>query len=143
MVLLSTLTPLDQLTTIEDITSQDWFLLQTAIKTKSCSDPKIQLVYNRLLFYTFWYTEKPHLYLMTNKYYYESQAHTLLPKSYMTMIHKKMPRYINYDSEYLKQYPMVKERVITESNINTAFEVLLNNNFNENPIIHTILGERN
>lgn len=139
MVLLSTLTPIDQLTTIEDITSQDWFLLQTAIKTKSISDQKLQLAYNRLYLYTFWYTEKPHLYLMTDKYYYGLQIHSLLPKSYETMIHKKMPRYINYDSEYMKQYPMVKERTITESDINAALEVLLNNNFNKNQIMHTIL----
>ena len=139
MVLLSTLTPIDQLTTIEDITSQDWFLSQTAIKTKSISDQKLQLAYNRLYLYTFWYTEKPHLYLMTDKYYYGLQIHSLLPKSYETMIHKKMPRYINYDSEYMKQYPMVKERTITESDINAALEVLLNNNFNKNQIMHTIL----
>lgn len=139
MVLLSTLTPIDQLTTTEDITSQDWFLLQTDIKTKSHSDSKIQLSYDRLLFYTFWYTKNPHLYLVTDKYYYGSQIHALLPKSYETMIHKKMPRYINYDSEYMKQYPMVKERTITESDINAALEVLLNNNFNKNQIMHTIL----
>ena len=143
MVLLSTLTLIDQFTATEDITSQDWFLLQTDIKTKSHSNPKIQLARDRLLFYTFWYTEKPHLYLMTDKYYYGSQIHALLPKSYETMIHKKMPRYINYDSEYMKLYPMVKERTITESDINAAFEVLLSNNFNENQITHTILGERN
>ena len=144
MVLLSTHTPMEQIHTIEDITSQNWFLLQSGIKSKSLSDKNLQVVFNRLYFYSFWYKEKPHLYLMTDNYYYhKSEIYPLLPQSYMTMIHKKMPDRIRYDDpDYMKQYPIlsVEEQTITEADIKAAFEALLQNNFKENPITHTILG---
>lgn len=139
MILISSLIPIDQIITKEDITSQDWFLLQTNIKTKSLSDPKMQLIYDRLYLYSFWYTEKLHLYLMTDNYYYKSYIHTLLPKTYGIIIQKKIPKYINHP-DYIKQYPILKERTVSESSIQNALELLFHNNFKENPIIHTILG---
>lgn len=146
MVLISSLTPLEQIHTKEDITSQDWFLLQTGIRKKSPSDDKLQTVYNRLYFYSFWYKETPHLYLMTDNYYYKSDIYNLLFRSYMTMIHKKMPNDIRYDNpDHMQQYPVLseKEQTITESDIEDALKTLLENNFKENPIIHTILGGNN
>lgn len=144
MVLLSTHTPIERICTIEDITSQDWFLLQSGIKSKSLSDKNLQVVFNRLYLYSFWYKEKPHLYLMTdNYYYYESKIYPLLPQSYMTMVHKKMPDRIRYDDpDYMKQYSVlsVEEQTITVADIKTALKTLLQNNFKENPITHTILG---
>ena len=146
MVFISTHTPLEQIRTKEDITSQDWFLLQTGIRLKLLSDDNMQIVYNRLYLYSFWYIEKPHLYLMSDNYYYKSEIYNLLPHSYMIMIHKKMPSHIRYDnSEHMKQYPVLseKEQTIKETDIKNAFKLLLQNNFKENPIIHITLGGQN
>lgn len=58
-----------------------------------------------------------------NYYYYESKIYPLLPQSYMTMVHKKMPDRIRYDDpDYMKQYPVlsVEEQTITGADIKTA-----------------------
>lgn len=142
MVFIATHTPIEQIYTIEDISSQDWFLLQTNINLKSLSDEVMYQTWQRIIWYPYWYTEKLHLYLMTDKYYYKTQIYNLLPHTCMHMIHKKMPRYIKHDDpEYMSKYPMVENITITESDITNAFETLFQNNFKENPIIHTTLGE--
>lgn len=147
MILISSLTPLEAINTKEDITSQDWFLLQTNIRKKSPSDNNLQTVYNRLYLYSFWYKETSHLYLMTDNYYYnKTKMCNLLPHYHMLMINKKMPsNTINNNFDYIQQYKSLseEERIITESDIDHAFKTLLDNNFKEHPIIHTILGERN
>lgn len=143
MVLISSLTPLEQINTKEDITSQNWFLLQTGIRKKLPSDDNLQTVYNRLYLYSFWYKERLHLYLMTDNYYYnKTKICNLIPHYHMLIVNKKMPSSITYnDFDYMSLSE--EERTITESDIDHAFKILLDNNFKEHSIIHTILGERN
>ena len=141
MVLILSLTPINEISSKEDLTSQDWFLLQTNIKTKSITDSVINTVYERLLLYSLWYTENPHMYLMTDNYYYKTNIYDMLPRSYQTVIQNRMPKYIKHDDpNYMSKYPMVNKVTITETDIEDALKTLLENNFKENPIIHTILG---
>lgn len=141
MVLISSLIPINKISFKEDLTAQDWFLLQTNIKTKSITDSAINTVYERLLLYSLWYTENPHMYLMTDNYYYKTNIYNMLPRSYHTVIQKRIPQRIKYDDpDYMSQYPMVDTVTITETGIEDALKTLLGNNFKKNPITHTVLG---
>lgn len=143
MVFISTLIPIENISTLEDITSKEWFLLQIGIKSKTLADDKLSSLVFKLYIYSYWYEEKPHIYLMTDNYYYKSKIYNLLPNSFQRIIQTRIPKYFSYNEPgCVEQYPMLsdKKRTIKEDDIKIVFESLLENNFKNNPIIHLTLG---
>lgn len=143
MIFLSSKVPLSELPSIiEGINQIDWFLFSTRIRNKDyAKDFELYSMYNRLLYYPYFYKDKLYNYFMSEHYYSKSNLHQVMYIHHVGQIinMKKVKRFeeiSNWDEEIIKQ----EDRLFREKDVERIFIEFKNHNFRENPICEYVLG---
>ena len=137
MTFISSQVPLSDLSdTKEEIYNMEWFLFHTNIRSK---EEAIREIHDYLIYYSFFYRQKVHIYLMTDKYYWKTDLFNTIQNSCcircMSNV-KEFDEIKDWETEFIKN----ENRIFGEKDIGQMINLMEKNNFRENPICEYVLG---
>ena len=137
MTFISSQVPLSDLPdTKEEIYNMEWFLFHTNIRSK---EEAIREIHYYLMYYSFFYRQNVHVYLMTNKYYWKTDLFNTIQNSCCIRCMpnvKEFDEIKDWDTEFIKS----KNRIFGEKDIGQMINLMEKNNFRENHICEYVLG---
>lgn len=103
-------------------------------------DWELRKMYDRLLWYPFFYKEKLYNYLMSDNFYFKSNFYKNVMKhcgEFICMSKvKRLEEITDYDKEVIKE----KDFIFKEKDIEKMFDSFRENNFKKNHVCEYVLG---